>query len=407
MPSARAPKAIADKSALRIGASQLVLSLGLFGVVTGIGAGAVQLFGDPALAAPKVQVALFQRQEGPAPYLKTRLDNAIAPEVAAAYAHGADTGLAAAAGADDASKAGVHANVTITSFDNGPGLVASPLAKAPIPGFFERTAAGELPRINENHQTPAQAYARPFTPTGEPRISIVLGGLGLNGERTAAAINTLPAEITLSFVPYATDLQGWINKARAAGHEVLLELPMEPYDYPNVDTGPHTLLINSSAEENVRRVDLLLGKATGYFGVTNYQGAKFATDAKAANPVFEELSKRGLVFLHDGGAVRSALPDAAKQTQLGFRVADKILDAEPAREAIDRQLLQLEATALKDGQALGVGYGYPITIEQLKSWSDGLKAKGYQLAPASTSAGVRAMQAAQPSSLAPTARTGH
>jgi polysaccharide deacetylase 2 family uncharacterized protein YibQ len=406
MPSARSPKALAEKSAVRIGASQLVLSLGLFGAVTGVGAGAVQLFGDPAAATPKVQVALFQKQEGPAPYLKTRLDNAIAPEVAAAYAHGSDTGLAAAAGVD-IDKAGVQANVKITSFDSGPAIAATPLAKAPILGFFERSPTGDLPRINDNHQTPAQAYARPFQPTGEPRISIVLGGLGLNADRTNAAINTLPADITLSFVPYASDLQGWINKARAAGHEVLLELPMEPYDYPNVDTGPHTLLINSSAEENVRRVDLLMGKATGYFGVTNYQGAKFATDARAASPVFEELSKRGLVFLHDGGAVRSALPEAAKQTQLGFRVADKILDAEPAREAIDRQLLQLEAAALKDGSALGVGYGYPITIEGLKSWSEGLKAKGYQLAPASASAGVKAIQPAQPGSLAPTARTGH
>lgn len=405
MPSTRSP----EKTALRVGASQLAMSLGLFGVVTAFGAGAVQIFGDPSAAAPKVQVALFAPQQGPAPYLKTRLDNSVAPEVAAAYARGADTGMANAGEGAAGEAAGAMASVKITTLDAGAAPpAASPLPKAPLAGFFERTAAGDLPRIGPNGQTPAQAYARPFAPSGEPRISIVLGGLGLNADRTNAAISTLPADVTLSFVPYATDLQGWINKARAAGHEVLLELPMEPYDYPNVDTGPHTLLINSSADENVRRVDLLLGKASGYFGVTNYQGAKFATDARAAAPVFNELSKRGLVFLHDGGAVRSALPDAAKQAQLGFRVADKILDAEPAREAIDRQLLALETQALKDGAAMGVGYGYPVTIEQLKTWSDGLKAKGYQLAPASAAAGVHAVQvSAAPSSMTPSVRTGH
>ena len=97
--------------------------------------------------------------------------------------------------------------------------------------------------------------------------------------------------VTLSFVPYATDLQGWINKARAAGHEVLLELPMEAYDYPNVDTGPQTLITSAKPEENLRRLNILLGKTTGYFGVTNYQGAKFATDAAAATPVMKRTSE--------------------------------------------------------------------------------------------------------------------
>jgi polysaccharide deacetylase 2 family uncharacterized protein YibQ len=406
-PKAETLKAVAGKSrmpetsALRTGVSQLAISLGLFACVGAVAAAGIEFFGDASAAAPRVQVALFQPHEGPVPYMRTRLDNSVAPEVAAAYAHGGEPTLPGVAeyGGEAASDT---PTVRIGSLgaEAAPQQVSStPLARAPILGFFERTPAGDLPRISPDGQTPAQAYARPFTPNGQPRISIVLGGLGLNAERTLAAINTLPGEVTLSFVPYAPDLQTWINRARAAGHEVLLELPMEPYDYPNVDTGPHTLLTNASTEENLRRLDLLMGKATGYFGVTNYQGAKFATDARAAAPVFGALARRGLVFLHDGGAVRSALPDAARTSNLGFRVADRILDAEPAREAIDRQLLEIEALAQRDGQALGVGYGYPVTIDQLKNWAEGLRAKGYQLAPASSSAGVRAASAAPASPL--------
>jgi uncharacterized protein len=196
--------------------------------------------------------------------------------------------------------------------------------------------------------------------------------------------------VTLSFVPYAIDLQTWINRARAAGHEVMLELPMEAYDYPNVDGGPQTLLTSVKPEENLRRLSLLMGKASGYFGVTNYQGAKFATDGRAASPVLKALKDRGLVFMHDGAAARSALPEAAKTAGLQFSTADRIVDAELSADAIDRELLQLEALAIQNGKAVGVGYAYPVTIEQFRLWTEGLKAKGYQLAPASSAAGVTA-----------------
>ena len=194
--------------------------------------------------------------------------------------------------------------------------------------------------------------------------------------------------MTLSFVPYAPNLQDWINKARAAGHEVLLELPMEAYDYPNVDTGPLTLVTSAKPDENVRRLNVLLGKATGYFGVTNYQGARSRPTPRAATPVMKALKDRGLVFLHDGAAARSALPQAADQTGLDFTVADRIVDAELTADSIDRELLALEALAIQNGSAIGVGFAYPVTIEQFRLWAEGLKAKGYQLAPASAAAGV-------------------
>jgi uncharacterized protein len=71
---------------------------------------------------------------------------------------------------------------------------------------------------------------------------------------------------------------------------------------------------------------------------------------------------------------------------MSFTVADRVVDFETTADAIDRELLQLEALALENGSAVGVGYAYPVTIEQLRIWTEGLKAKGYQLAPASSAA---------------------
>jgi polysaccharide deacetylase 2 family uncharacterized protein YibQ len=385
MPSSRT----AEPSALRTGLSQLALSLAAFGTIAGAAVGAVILFGDADASAPRVELALFNEQNGPPPLLKTRINNALdADAVVEPSLDGVEydeEGMPIGAGD------GVDASFTVTEIESNaaPAPAATPLVKAPVPGFFERTPAGDLPKISADCRTPAQVYARPFTAQADaPRVSLIMGGLGLNQKHTLAAINELPPEVTLSFVPYANDLQTWINRARAAGHEVLLELPMEAYDYPNVDTGPHTLLTSSKPEENLRRLNLLMGKASGYYGVTNYQGAKFATDARAAEPVLKALKDRGLVFMHDGSANRSVLPETAAAAGLTFSVADRIVDAEPSADAIDRELLQIEALAEQNGKAVGVGYAYPVTIEQFRIWAAGLKAKGYQLAPASSVAGV-------------------
>jgi polysaccharide deacetylase 2 family uncharacterized protein YibQ len=392
MPASRT----AETSAIRTGLSQLALSLAAFGALAAAGAGALYFFGDPDAGGPRIELALFT-PPSVAPVLKTRLDNHLDDEATPKLAE-TDEALPEGSGDGDGDEGVAKASFTVTEIDNSKTIqinASTALPKAPMLGFFERTPAGDLPKISADGKTPAQAYARPFTPvSGAPKISLIVGGLGLKASHTLSAINDLPPEVTLSFVPYADDLQTWINRARAAGHEVLLELPMEPYDYPNVDTGPYTLLTTAKPDENIRRLNLLLGKASGYFGVTNYQGAKFATDAHAASPVFAALKSRGLIFLNDGAAARSVLPDTAKQTGMAFDVADRIVDVEPSADAIDHQLLQLEATALQNGDAVGIGYAYPVTIEQFRIWTQGLKAKGYQLAPASASAGVKALAAA-------------
>jgi polysaccharide deacetylase 2 family uncharacterized protein YibQ len=373
-----------DGSVVRAGLSHIALSFAVFGTLGAGAVGAAFLFGDEAAGAPRVELALYSEQNGPPPLLKNRSPL----EALDAHAEG-ETGDLGVEYEDAMLEEGGEASMTVTEIASNAGTGPKALARAPIAGFIERTSAGELPKIASDGRTPAQVYARPFTGAADkPRIGLIVGGLGMTAKHTQIAISELPPEVTLSFVPYAPNLQDWINKARAAGHEVLLELPMEAYDYPNVDTGPLTLVTSAKPEENVRRLSVLLGKASGYFGVTNYQGARFATDAAAATPVMKALKDRGLVFLHDGAAARSALPQAATQTGLDFTVADRIVDSELTADSIDRELLALEALAIQNGSAIGVGFAYPVTIEQFRLWAEGLKAKGYQLAPASAAAGV-------------------
>lgn len=269
-----------------------------------------------------------------------------------------------------------HAPAPRAAAPVGPVMSGDGLTPAPASGLYAPGPGGPLPIIAADGRTPAQVYARPFQPNGRPKIALVIGGLGLNARTTRLAIETLRPEVTLSFVVYAQDLQGWIDLARARGHEVLLETPMEPVDYPDNDPGPYTLMADSPAQETIKRLEWVLSRASGYFGLTNYLGSRFLGNEAAYGAFISSVRARGLAFVDDGAAAR-------RGGGVSRASAERVIDGQLTGVAIEEQLQALESSALQRGQALGSGFAYPVTLERVARWSAEVEQRGYQLAPAS------------------------
>ena len=266
---------------------------------------------------------------------------------------------------------------TVSEPGRGPSLSsAGALVPAPMAGLTAPGPGGLLPIIAADGRASWKAYARPFTDDGRPKIALVIGGLGLNPDQTRQAIEALPPEVTLSFSPYAENLQALIDRARAAGHEVMVELPMEPLDYPDNDPGPYTLLSAAQPGEIQSKLDWLMSRATGYFAMTNQFGSRFLSQDKVMAPVIQSLRQRGVGFIDDGQA--SGRGGGLRRASIGPKI-DTDLDA----EAIDNRLLSLEAQALQSGAAMGGGSAYPLTVAQVQKWSVAVRDRGYALAPAS------------------------
>lgn len=329
----------------------------------------IALIGDPAASTPVVRLSLAKINADAAPegWREALADGSAKPTVTEDIFRLSETPI----GAED-----VIGQATITMAGGQASHAGAPLAPAPLAGYHVQGPSGPLPVISANGKTPAEAYARPFVSNGRPKVALVIGGLGLNASATRQAIDTLPPEITLSFVPYSDGLQGWIDLARAAGHEVLLETPMEPNDYPENDPGPYTLMAGAPGPETVKKLEWVLSRATGYFGVTNYLGSRFLTSDTGMTAFAGGLRSRGLAFVDDGQAARrgGGVPRAS---------ALRIIDEQLSDQAIDQQLLAIEAGALQHGQALGSGFAYPVTLSQVAKWAESVESRGYQLAPAS------------------------
>jgi polysaccharide deacetylase 2 family uncharacterized protein YibQ len=250
------------------------------------------------------------------------------------------------------------------------------------PALIENSQFGPLPRIADDGRKPMTAYAGQAAP-GQFRIAIVVSGLGLSAKATAAALASLPPGVTLGFAPYAGDVQHWVNEARQFGHEVVLEVPMEPFDFPDSDPGPHTLRAGVDENANLQRLSWTLSRVTGYAGVTNLLGQRFLSDSDALSPVMTSLTRRGLYFYDNGASTQSQASQVADATATPFAASNASLDGIQTAPEIDRQLSALESQARAHGSAVGTGFLYPVTVDRIAAWAKGLKGRGFVLVPVS------------------------
>jgi polysaccharide deacetylase 2 family uncharacterized protein YibQ len=251
------------------------------------------------------------------------------------------------------------------------------------PALVEVTASGPLPKIASDGRTPMKVYAGAMiAPAQSFRIAIIISGLGISAKQTADALQMLPPQVTLAFAPYASDVQRWTGEARKEGHEILVEVPMEPYEFPDSDPGPHTLRAGQGEDANTERLVWALTRFTGYTGATNMQGSRFLSDADSLAPVLTYLARRGLLFFDNGEASHSVAPDVAGRVGIPFAHSVAQLDKIETAMEIDRQLSNLETEARSHGSAAGAGFLYPVTLQRVAAWAQGLSGRGFVLVPA-------------------------
>ena len=258
------------------------------------------------------------------------------------------------------------------------------LPPAPDRALIESGKDGPLPKIGADGRKPWMVYARPFEPNNpRPRIAIIVSGLGQSAAATEAAIQALPPAVTLAFSPYGQRLDYWTARARAAGHETLVLVPMEPVNYPANDAGPQTLLTTSSPSENREKLNWSLSRFTGYVGVLSLFGSRYTTAPEALRPTLDEINGRGLMFIDSRSSVRSSAFRIAGEIGLPRAISNRFIDVQASRDEIDRRLDDLVKIATTSGFAIGIGQPYPATVERVTAFVRAADERGLAIAPVS------------------------
>jgi uncharacterized protein len=258
----------------------------------------------------------------------------------------------------------------------------APLKEAPNENLLVKGKNGMLPVLGPDGLVSWKEYARPFEDEDNaPRIAILVTDIGLNAANSEAAIDLLPGQIDIALSPYGRNLQNWVTRGRAKGHEAFLMLPTEPLNYPDSDPGPHTLITDLNERENLSRLDWVLSQVTGYVGVVNHMGSKFTASEEALTPILNDLQNRGLMIVDARSTQFSMFARIAQRLNLPRATNNRYLDNILSKQDIRRELEELEKTATTFGAALGLAQATPLTINEIAEWAKTINDKGFKLVP--------------------------
>lgn len=266
----------------------------------------------------------------------------------------------------------------------GKSSAAAPQAP-PDTKMVEMTRHGPIPKTGPDGARAYALYAEkravPADKKDWPRIAMIVGGLGISASGTADALAHLPAPITFALTPYGADLGHLAAQARTLKHELLLQSPMEPFDFPDNDPGPQSLLTSLGPDQNIDRLHWQMSRFQGYVGLISYMGGKFTASEQALAPVLREAAQRGLIYVDDGASQRSVASQLAGSQNLPFAKADIVVDAVPTPTEIDHALARLELMARERGNAIGLATALPLTVARIAAWAKQVEARGFVLVP--------------------------
>ncbi|MBI1776324.1 MAG: divergent polysaccharide deacetylase family protein [Proteobacteria bacterium] len=297
-----------------------------------------------------------------------------------------------------ASRAPALASPPAPALQPSPPVTAPPAVPAPMqrvrPTLPPPPALSSLPPPPLDQGQPWRRYAVAVPPPDDrPMIAVVIDDAGVDRARTQQAIR-LRAPLTIAFLPYAQDLKAQTEAAHAAGHELMVHVPMEPFGEYH-DPGPNVLLVKQSRTELLHRLVRDLESFQGYVGINNHMGSRFTSNAETMGPVAAELKRRGLLFLDSRTTAQSVAFQVAVEHGVPSAVRDVFLDNEDRSDAVLRRLAELEQIARRQGHAIAIGHPREVTLAELEQWLLGVETRGFRLVPVSAVVMSRIMVAGE------------
>ncbi len=236
----------------------------------------------------------------------------------------------------------------------------------PDADLYEEQDGLILPKISNSGKKPWMNYANEVKVLPNYyRVGIVIKNLGLDTSLTAAAIQALPENVSLSFSPYAFTVVDDIKKAREAGHETYVDLLLPSKDYLKSDTGPMSLDLTSSLEENKQRFLKVLNHKAAIGGVIINDGVADESNREQLAAIIEEMQKRGILMVD---STQSSEIESIKTQNLARKKADIVLDDKFSREKVRNALKAAENIARENGNVLIAMSPKPVVLLEISDW---------------------------------------
>ena len=245
------------------------------------------------------------------------------------------------------------------------------IAKSPT---FEIYPSKKIPSVKKPVKSATPAKHRPL-------VAIIIDDLGYD-KKIAIKFSKLNAVLTFSILPHSPFQKTIAHLSREKGFDIMLHLPMEPVEYPDVNPGPGTLLTSMTPDQLTRQLENDLDAVPFIKGVNNHMGSKMTAASSQMYQIFSILKKRGLYFVDSRTSAETLCKPSARLFQIPFAQRDVFLDHVATVEFIRKQLNELVRIAQHNGYAVGIGHPHSLTYQVLREMLPELQKK-VRLVPAS------------------------
>ena len=214
-----------------------------------------------------------------------------------------------------------------------------------------------------------------------PRVAIIIDDLGYDRQLAEKLID-LNAPFTVAVLPHSPHQEAIARRAHDRGLEVMLHLPMEPMEYPEINPGPGALLVSMGPDELLRVLAENLKAVPHIKGVNNHMGSRLTANSEPMYQVFSALKRHGLYFVDSRTTDESVCRPSARLFQIPFTQRDVFLDHAHDPASIRKQIRELVRIAQRKGEAVGIAHPHPATYTILKEELPALRQQ-VEIVPAS------------------------
>lgn len=267
----------------------------------------------------------------------------------------------------------------LTSSPVTPSSDSTPGARLPAPLPVPRGGPSAPPPPAGVNPVPVVPPADVQPPAG--RVSVIFDDAGGSLEDLEAIIS-LGRPVTIAVLPGLRFSRDVAERARAAGLEVFLHLPLEADDSAKA-MGPGGIATAMSDEEIAATVRAGLASVPGAVGVNNHMGSRASADERVMRAVLGEVKRSGLIWVDSRTTTKTV--GARLAAELGIPAASRqvFLDNTDDPQAIRTQITRLIQAARTSGQAIAIGHAHRQTAQVLREMLGEFDRLGIEFVPAS------------------------
>jgi uncharacterized protein len=198
-------------------------------------------------------------------------------------------------------------------------------------------------------------YYRDYDISGSNKtpLAIVVDDFGYYNNDLLDDFCQLDSNITFAIIPGLDNSTDVMFSAEASGHETMIHMPMEPFNYPKNNPGSDAIYVHMSENEIRRKMQFYFDQLPLCAGANNHMGSLVTADKDIMRIVLSELKNRGLYFIDSRTSQSSVAYTLAQEMMISSLENNLFLDTpDTSDKTLKSKIEQLRSMQKKHEKVL-------------------------------------------------------